>query len=230
MTRDYFVPQVLKALEKDGKLYELPNGFSVRTAFALSSIAEQYDIWNVAAVQDAMTQLQDGATVFSDGWTKAQVLNNCLSRNLSTFVDWTTGKCSFDSEAFQQLLAFCNSFPDETSSDDAIAYGSADTAVAIDAGEGESDVARIASGKQLMAVTSIYDFSDYIYNTYSLNVKITFTGYPTEDGKSGNSFYINCPLAISSTTKYPDAAWDFVKAMIQKSNEEAEYMYASPIS
>ena len=80
-----------------------------------------------------MTQLQDGATVFSDGWTKTQVLNNCLSRNLSTFVDWTTGKCSFDSEAFQQLLAFCNSFPDETSSDDAIAYGSADTAVAIDA-------------------------------------------------------------------------------------------------
>lgn len=230
MTRDYFVPQVLKALEKDGKLYELPNGFSVQTAFALSSIAEQYDIWNVAAVQDAMTQLQDGATVFSDGWTKTQVLNNCLSRNLSTFVDWTTGKCSFDSEAFQQLLAFCNSFPDETSSDDAIAYGSAATAVAIDAGEWESDVARIASGKQLMAVTSIYDLSDYIYNTYSLNGKITFTGYPTEDGKSGNSFYINCPLAISSTTKYPDAAWDFVKAMIQKSNEEAEYMYALPIS
>ena len=230
MTRDYFVPQVLKALEKDGKLYELPNGFAVQTAFALSSIAEQYDVWNVAAVQDAMTQLQDGATVFSDGWTKTQVLNNCLSRNLSAFVDWTTGKCTFDSDAFQQLLAFCNSFPDETSSDDAIAYGSADTAVAIDGGEWESDAARIASGKQLMAVTSIYDFSDYIYNTYSLNGKITFTGYPTEDGKSGNSFYINCPLAISSTTKNPDAAWDFVKAMIQKSNEEPEYMYAFPIS
>ena len=226
MTRDYFVPQVLKALEKDGKLYELPNSFAVQTAFALSSIAEQYDIWNVAAVQDAMTQLQDGATVFSDGWTKTQVLSNCLSRNLSAFVDWTTGKCTFDSEAFQQLLAFCNSFPDEVSSNDAIAY--AETTV--EAGEWESDISRIASGKQLMATTAIWDFSDYIYNTYSLNGKITFTGYPTEDGKSGNSFYIDCPLAISSTTKYPDAAWDFVKTMIQKSNEDTEYLYAFPIS
>ena len=226
MTRDYFVPQVLKALEKDGKLYELPTSFAVQTAFALSSIAEQYDVWNVAAVQDAMTQLQDGATVFSDGWTKTQVLSNCLSRNLSSFVDWTTGKCTFDSDAFQQLLTFCNSFPDEDNSDDAIAY--AETTV--EAGEWESDISRIASGKQLMATTSIWDFSDYIYNTYSLNGKITFTGYPTEDGKSGNSFYINCPLAISSTTKYPDAAWDFVKTMIQKSNEDTEYLYAFPIS
>ena len=229
MTRDYFVPQVLKALEKDGKLYELPNSFAVQTAFVLSSIAEQYDVWNVAAVQDAMTQLQDGATVFSDGWTKTQVLSNCLSRNLSAFVDWTTGECSFDSEAFQQLLAFCNSFPDEVSSDDTIAY--ADTAEStVDAAEWESDAARIASGTQLMAITSIYDFSDYIYNTYSLNGKITFTGYPTEDGKSGNSFYINCPLAISSTTKYPDAAWDFVKTMIQKTTEDSDNLYAFPIS
>ena len=226
MTRDYFVPQVLKALEKDGKLYELPNSFAVQTAFALSSIAEQYDIWNVAAVQDAMTQLQDGATVFSDGWTKTQVLSNCLSRNLSAFVDWTTGKCTFDSEAFQQLLAFCNSFPDEVSSNDAIAY--AETTV--EAGEWESDISRIASGKQLMATTAIWDFSDYIYNTYSLNGKITFTGYPTEDGKSGNSFYINCPLAISSTTKYPDAAWDFVKTMVQKTAEDSDNLYAFPIS
>ncbi|MFR7742642.1 MAG: hypothetical protein ACLU3I_04610 [Acutalibacteraceae bacterium] len=49
------------------------------------------------------------------------MLNNCLTRNLAAFVDWTTGKCTFDSEAFQQLLAFCNSFPDDSSSDDGIA-------------------------------------------------------------------------------------------------------------
>ena len=29
LSRDYFVPQVLKAIEKDGKLYELPTKFSV---------------------------------------------------------------------------------------------------------------------------------------------------------------------------------------------------------
>ena len=231
LSRDYFVPQVLKAIEKEGKLYELPTKFSVETAYALSSIVDQYDTWNVAAVQDAMAQLQEGATVFSTGWTKSSVLNNCLTRNLAAFVDWTTGKCTFDSEAFQQLLAFCNSFPDDSSSDDGIAYSSeAATVDTMDDPVWESDATRILSGKQLMATTSFYGFEDYIYNIYPVKDKVTFVGYPSESGEPGNSFYIQCPMAISSVTKYPDAAWDFVSSMIEKTNEDAESMYAFPIS
>lgn len=231
LSRDYFVPQVLKAIEKEGKLYELPTKFSVETAYALSSIVDQYDTWNVAAVQDAMTQLQEGATVFSTGWTKSSVLNNCLTRNLAAFVDWTTGKCTFDSEAFQQLLAFCNSFPDDSSSDDGIAYSSeAATVDTMDDPVWESDATRILSGKQLMSTTSFYGFEDYIYNIYPVKDKVTFVGYPSESGEPGNSFYIQCPMAISSVTKYPDAAWDFVSSMIEKTNEDAESMYAFPIS
>ena len=231
LSRDYFVPQVLKAIEKDGKLYELPTKFSVETAYALSSIVDQYDTWNVAAVQDAMTQLQEGATVFSTGWTKSTALNNCLTRNLAAFVDWTTGKCTFDSEAFQQLLAFCNSFPDDSSSDDGIAYSSeAATVDTMDDPVWESDATRILSGKQLMATTSFSSFEDYIYNIYPVKDKVTFVGYPSESGEPGNSFYIQCPMAISSVTKYPDAAWDFVSTMIRQTNEDAESMYAFPIS
>ena len=231
LSRDYFVPQVLKAIEKDGKLYELPTKFSVETAYALSSIVDQYDTWNVAAVQDAMTQLQEGATVFSDGWTKNTALSNCLSRNLSAFVDWTTGKCEFDSEAFQQLLAFCNSFPAETSDGDgAIAYASS-ADIAIDDAMWESDATRITNGKQLMSTIGMYSFDSYIWNVYAIRDKITFTGYPTEDG-SGSSFELQMPMAISSVTKYPDAAWDFVCSIIKKMNtiDENNYYYGFPIS
>ena len=231
LSRDYFVPQVMSALEKDGKLYELPTSFSVQTAYALSSIASQYDTWNVAAVQDAMTQLQEGATVFSDGWTKNTALSNCLSRNLSAFVDWTTGKCEFDSEAFQQLLAFCNSFPAETSDGDgAIAYA-ASADIAVDDAMWESDATRITNGKQLMSTTGMYSFDSYIWNVYAIRDKITFTGYPTEDG-SGSSFELQMPMAISSVTKYPDAAWDFVCSIIKKMNtiDENNYYYGFPIS
>ncbi len=231
LSRDYFVPQILNALEKDGKLYELPTSFSVTTAYALSSIASQYDTWNVAAVQDAMTQLQEGATVFSDGWTKNTALSNCLSRNLSAFVDWTTGKCEFDSEAFQQLLAFCNSFPAETSDGDgAIAYATS-TDLAIDDAMWESDATRVTNGKQLMSTIEMYSFDSYIWNVYAIRDKITFTGYPTEDG-SGSSFGLQMPMAISSVTKYPDAAWDFVCSIIKKMNtiDENNYYYGFPIS
>ena len=231
LSRDYFVPQVMSALEKDGKLYELPTSFSVQTAYALSSIASQYDTWNVAAVQDAMTQLQEGATVFSNGWTKNMALSNCLSRNLSAFVDWTTGKCEFDSEAFQQLLAFCNSFPAETSDGDGtIAYASS-ADIAVDDAMWDSDATRITNGKQLMSTIGMYSFDSYIWNVYAIRDKITFTGYPTEDG-SGSSFELQMPMAISSVTKYPDAAWDFVCSIIKKMNtiDENNYYYGFPIS
>jgi ABC-type glycerol-3-phosphate transport system substrate-binding protein len=231
LSRDYFVPQVMSALEKDGKLYELPTSFSVQTAYALSSIASRYDTWNVAAVQDAMTQLQEGATVFSNGWTKNTALSNCLSRNLSAFVDWTTGKCEFDSEAFQQLLAFCNSFPAETSDGDgAIAYASS-ADIAVDDAMWDSDATRITNGKQLMSTIGMYSFDSYIWNVYAIRDKITFTGYPTEDG-SGSSFELQMPMAISSVTKYPDAAWDFVCSIIKKMNtiDENNYYYGFPIS
>ena len=231
LSRDYFVPQVMSALEKDGKLYELPTSFSVQTAYALSSIASQYDTWNVAAVQDAMTQLQEGATVFSNGWTKNMALSNCLSRNLSAFVDWTTGKCEFDSEAFQQLLAFCNSFPAETSDGDgAIAYASS-ADIAVDDAMWDSDATRITNGKQLMSTIGMYSFDSYIWNVYAIRDKITFTGYPTEAG-SGSSFGLQMPMAISSVTKYPDAAWDFVCSIIKKMNtiDENNYYYGFPIS
>ena len=86
------------------------------------------------------------------------------------------------------------------------------------------------NGKQLMSPTSLYGFEDYIWNIYSIRDKVTFTGYPTEDGASGNSFYIQTPMAISSVTKYPDAAWDFVCSVIRKTNEDLDRMYCFPIS
>ena len=81
-----------------------------------------------------------------------------------------------------------------------------------------------------MGTTSLYNFTDYIWELYVIRDKITFTGFPTEDAAPGNSFNVSTPMAISSTTKYPDAAWDFVNTMIRQTNEDAKSMYAFPIS
>ena len=95
----------------------------------------------------------------------------------------------------------------------------------------ESDATRITNGKQLMSTTGMYSFDSYIWNVYAIRDKITFTGYPTEDG-SGSSFELQMPMAISSVTKYPDAAWDFVCSIIKKMNtiDENNYYYGFPIS
>lgn len=112
LTRESFRPPDHQGLrDGTGKLYELPASFMVQTAFGLSKVVDGYDVWNVAAVQDAMTKLQEDAYVFDYYTTQATVMGNCVSNNLSAFVNWQTGECSFDSESFAALLNFAKTFP-----------------------------------------------------------------------------------------------------------------------
>ena len=206
----------------DGKLYELPASFMVQTAFGLSKVVDGYDVWNVAAVQDAMTKLQEDAYVFNYYTTQLSVMSTCISNNLSAFVNWQTGECSFDSEGFIALLNFVKSFPAEF---DREAYDSEHS------GEYVDDATMMKNGQKLLSSAYLYSFEDYLYSmSQYAGEGITFVGYPSESGEPGNSFYIQCPMAISSVTKYPDAAWDFVSTMIRQTNEDAESMYAFPIS
>ena len=113
LSRESFVQPVIKALESaDGKLYQLPSTFAVSTAIALDKVAGDYDTWNLAAVKDAMTKLQDGASVFDVYRTKTDMLQTCISRNIDAFVDWENGGAHFDSDEFKALLEFANQFPD----------------------------------------------------------------------------------------------------------------------
>ena len=109
LTRESFVPQIIQACETDGKLYELPASFMVQTAFGLSKVVDGYDVWNVAAVQDAMTSCKEDAyAVFTI--TPRRPLSWTVSPTTSPgFVNWQTGECSFDSESFITLLNFASS-------------------------------------------------------------------------------------------------------------------------
>ena len=55
--------------------------------------------------------MPEGCEVFSVGTTRDSVFSDVCSLNLSNFVDWSTGQCSFNSQEFIDLLEFANSFP-----------------------------------------------------------------------------------------------------------------------
>ena len=93
-----------QACETDGKLYELPASFMVQTAFGLSKVVDGYDVWNVAALQDAMTKLQEDAYVFDYYTTRPTVMGTCDSNNPPRSSTGRPASASFDSESFITLL------------------------------------------------------------------------------------------------------------------------------
>lgn len=219
LSRESFVQPVLKALESaDGKLYQLPSTFAVSTAIALDKVAGDYDTWNLASVKDAMTKLQDGASVFDVYRTKSDILQTCISRNIDAFVDWENGGAHFDSDEFKALLEFANQFPDtydwENATDE----------------ENDSAQNRMNAGKQLMTDMYVSSFEDMLYQLTGYNGGVKFVGYPSEDGTSNHTFQIDGSIAISSTCADKTAAWNFMKQFLTEDYQSGYNVWNFPIN
>ena len=219
LSRESFVQPVLKALESaDGKLYQLPSTFAVSTAIALDKVAGDYDTWNLASVKDAMTKLQDGASVFDVYRTKTDILQTCISRNIDAFVDWENGSAHFDSDEFKALLEFANQFPEtydwENATDE----------------ENDSAQNRMNAGKQLMTDMYVSSFEDMLYQLTGYNGGVKFVGYPSEDGTSNHAFQIDGSIAISSTCADKTAAWNFMKQFLTEDYQSGYNVWNFPIN
>lgn len=219
LSREDFVQPVLKALESaDGKLYQLPQTFAVDTAIALDKVVGEYDTWNLAAVKDAMTKLQDGATVFDVYRTKSDILSTCISRNIDAFVDWENGAAHFDSDEFKALLEFANSLPDTYDWENA------------DEEDQDSAQNRMNAGKQLMSSFYVSSLEDILYQLTGYNGKVKFVGYPSEDGTSNHAFQIDGAIAISSTCADKTAAWNFMKQFLNEEYQSSYNIWSFPIN
>ena len=200
-SRDKLMTQPLNAAQTDGKLYRLPIDFGVTTAVGLGKVVGEYTTWTLADVNDALSRLPEGATVFNKYYTQAQMLQYCIAMNAESFMNWQDGTCSFDSDEFRALLEFVKPFPAEYDWQS-------------DAEEYESDYTRLKNGKQLLYPTSLSGFSDLYYMFAALNNDIRFIGFPREDGSSGSAFNASCTLSISTTCRDKSGAWTFIRSTL----------------
>lgn len=198
LSRDDIFPSVLKALENDGKLYSTCSGFYIQTVLGASSVVGDTPGWTVQQFKAALASMPEGCTAFDQYTTRDTIMYYCLALDLDSFVDWNTGKCSFDSQSFVDMLEFVKSFPSEFDWD---SYEYTDE---------DSAPARIAAGKQMLLSTSLSDFSDFQMYKAIFGGKVTCIGFPTDYG-NGNMMGLSSGYAISSGSANKDAAWQFLR-------------------
>lgn len=213
-SRDKLMTQPLNAAQTDGKLYRLPIDFGVTTAVGLGKVVGEYTTWTLADVNDALSKLPEGATVFNKYYTQAEMLKYCIAMNAENFMNWQDGTCSFDSDEFRALLEFVKPFPAEYDWQS-------------DAEEYESNYTRLKNGKQLLYPTSIFDFDSIYYMFATLDHDVRFIGFPREDGSSGNAFNASCTLSISTACRDKSGAWAFIRSTL--SNDYQENIWNYPI-
>lgn len=206
---DYY-GNILEAFELSGELYILPSGFSIETVCGRAeeigtdrSVTESWEMGEMISAFENSPHAQWLTMNNSNGLTFRYLCNGCIGN----FVDWETGECSFNTQAFIDLLELSDTFPDHLTIEENFSY-----------------YQTLRSGKvfwEPVIVTNPWRVAAQRINFG--DVKMMWPGYPVANGEKELGGGVACPygdsFSICKGSKHPDAAWDFIKSYF---TEEAQ--------
>lgn len=199
--RESVLEAPLKAAEVNGGLYVLFDEFIINTLTGAEGVVGDRSGWSLSELQDVFASMPEGSTILPYHYRKMEVFAYMMRMNLDGYVDWETGRCSFDCENFRDALQFVNSFPDE------VPYGEDLVPELLE---------RMRHGKQMLWAEPIRTVMDmqFISALLGSGDRISFVGYPSADGGNGSSFFPQRKLAMSSACRDKEAAWAFLREML----------------
>ncbi len=215
MKLEDFMPNIIEAYSVDGKLYSLVPTFSISTLLAKTSDVGPERGWTVQEAMELWDSKPEG-TEFINGTTRSTMLQECLQMSSSQFIDRETGKCSFNSDEFIQMLEFLNRFPEEIDDE----YFSDDYWQSYD-----------TQWREGRTITSSYYLGDIgSYNRAkqaTFGEDITMIGFPSADN-DGSAIVSGIRLAMSAKSKNKEGAWSFLRTFLL--DEYQSDIYGFPIS
>ena len=212
--KDALVEDFFKTLRDDnGKLYEAYSAFTMQTLVGLRSVVGDEADWSFKKLQEAFATLPEGASIVGDYYSRTAALYMFLYSNMDKFVNWETGKCTFDSQDFIDLLETVKTFP----ADEDIKSNDGETAYV-------SDQVKVLTGKQLLSNANAYSLTDFRANTFYAYGKddISFVGYP---GTGAAFSAVGMGYAISAKSENKEAAWQFVSRILTEDYQNGQNKY-----
>lgn len=192
------IDSVLKAMQVDGKLYYVTPSFMISTLVGSSKDVGTEAGWNFEEMKKLLNEKGEKVRPFY-AEEKSYILYSFLGYNLSDFVDWQTGECSFDGQEFKDILELANQGKDE----EAVQYE-----------DSPSMPSLIKDGTVLFTEGTISLEEIQVYKKM-FDGDITFIGYPNEE-KNGSYFSIYNNLGMYSKSKVKDGAWEFLRTFMTK--------------
>lgn len=112
LTRADFIPGVMSSLEINGGLYEAVPAFSLVTTFAALSAVGSEVSWTYDALNAVLNSSDFFDTVFDRHHDRMWLLGNIVDASGKKLVDWSNGKCYFDSDYFRNVLETMKQMPE----------------------------------------------------------------------------------------------------------------------
>ncbi|MDE7221309.1 MAG: hypothetical protein K2O45_17105 [Oscillospiraceae bacterium] len=218
--RDALLETPMKAAEVDGGLYMLFKEVFINTLIGETSVVGERDGWTIDELMETFAAaMPEESTILQKSATRREMYDKLYCTTLDQYIDWETGKCSFDNDEFRGMLEFLSAFPTEYKTDIINKY------------ELEKDAACwILDGKQMLQSIFVSDLWHISQMDKSFGrERISCVGYPTTDGSSGSFFNIpGTILAMSSVCQDKEAAWEFMSYLVRPSASWTSLAQTSP--
>ncbi|MBR4758692.1 MAG: hypothetical protein IK078_00900 [Lachnospiraceae bacterium] len=198
LKKEDFIDNIITTMEKDGKLYYISNSFCLQLM-----VGYQEDVQGKKSLQVKdiieLEKKYPGSRAFSQWSSNTSVLTTLCQNNYDNYIDWATGKCSFDSQEFVDTLEYAATYPNE----DDINY------------EDEVDtVKEIRNHKQLF--TEIWNIAMEEFELYNevYDNKAAFMGYPSPS--EGVGLNLDNMVGIYSKSASVDGCWEFLRTLLTR--------------
>lgn len=205
LSREDYISGIWEAMQIDGRIYSLPEQFSVSTIAVPESAVGNKTNWTIEEFLDLMEEYPNAYYMLRGGEMslpdqaerKGLLLGVALTRGLEGFVDVDRGRINLDNEQFRSLLTRINNLQ-------------------IDENAGLSDEdleKRLEDGEILMRPETLNEITLISRLEREHGEPMTLIGYPTAEREEGGGvFYISSPLGINGKSGHEDAAWCFLEA------------------
>ena len=212
ISKDSFQPNVLEALESNGKLYKLCTAYAVRTFVTKN----EHMHGDILTLMDAAAEAKNmGENIPILGYTdRSKFLKNGIE--FSDFIDYRTKTCNFENEDFKTLLEVSKSLPEtvdlrKLSDEDPDFYTNYSMGFVND--------------QCLMYELRLDDYANYDWIRPSIGQDYAITGFPSDKFVTKGVIDPTMMVAVSNTSPNKDGAWTFIKYCLNNDVVEEPYTY-----
>lgn len=215
LSQKEYMENVFNAYKVNDKLYYVIPSFYVRTMIGKTAIVGDRNTWTMQDMMQLNAQLPEETKMIGD-LTRNGFFYTMMQYCGNDFIDVSTGKCSFDSQGFIDLLEYAATLPEEFGED----YWGEDYWMNY-----ESQYRDERTVLMECYISNARDMNRNINGYFGED--ISYIGFPTESGKgsvlSGEQMY-----ALSARSNNLDGAWEFVRYYF--GDEYQKDLYNLPIT
>lgn len=208
--KEDYLEKVLEVYEKDDYLYAVMPFFGIKFLVGKAADIGESNSFTMDEMMTYMDSLPKEKRVLP-GTDRNELLTVFLRLKGQEFVNWESGACYFNGPEFKQLLEFVSRFPNEAD-EDFIWF---------------QNIEQIRNGDVPLLEYGAISVHDFQTIPFMFGEPANEIGYPTASGSGVIAFPSTSVLAIASSSRNKEGAWEFIRFLLEEDRQFESGIYGT---